>query len=137
HRPQQPPPARRRTPGHGARARRGAPLDHAPAPPLPVAGHGGVLRRVARLLHRGAPALAPDPRPDRQRGAAPSRRIGRPAHVGVLAVRPRALCYPWAGGGPTMAWFRCVNTIDRTARDFRVVKVLSTIGRSPGNDLVL
>lgn len=36
-----------------------------------------------------------------------------------------------------MAWFRCVHTIRGTSRDFRVVKVLTTIGRTPGNDLVL
>jgi transcriptional regulator with GAF, ATPase, and Fis domain len=36
-----------------------------------------------------------------------------------------------------MAFFRCEHTIRKTRKDFSIRKVLTTIGRAPGNDLVL
>src|SRR5688572_14475261 len=36
-----------------------------------------------------------------------------------------------------MAWLRCEHTIRRTGHDYVLRKVLTTIGRAPGNDLVL
>ncbi len=36
-----------------------------------------------------------------------------------------------------MAWFRCEHTITKTRRDFAIRKVLTSFGRSRGNDLVL
>src|SRR5688572_11962053 len=36
-----------------------------------------------------------------------------------------------------MAFFRCEHTILKSRRDFPIRKVLTTIGRAPGNDLVL
>ncbi|MEQ1503225.1 MAG: sigma 54-interacting transcriptional regulator [Myxococcota bacterium] len=36
-----------------------------------------------------------------------------------------------------MAYFRCEHTLRKTRKDFSVRKALTTIGRAPGNDLVL
>ena len=36
-----------------------------------------------------------------------------------------------------MPWLRCENTIRKTSVDFPIRKVLTTIGRGPGTDLVL
>ena len=36
-----------------------------------------------------------------------------------------------------MAFFRCEHTIRKSRRDVPIRKMLTTIGRAPGNDIVL
>ena len=48
-----------------------------------------------------------------------------------------AACQTVARQDGSMAFFRCEHTIQKTRRDYAIRKVLTSIGRSDGNDIVL